>query len=173
VPNHRHSTDRSKAPYSTRTGPPFSPHLFPFQISKTGLSRSTTADQDGIFRFPLLPLGTYRLIAEVAGFKKHHREPIALPAGQIVTIDIVLEAGDVDETVTVTSDTAMADSGKTDLGRPVTSGEANNLPLGNRQPWTFGLLSANVTGRPNRGTLLPNIHANGFTRRIKLSIGWE
>ena len=129
-----------------------------------------TSDQGGVFRFPLLPLGTYRLIAEAAGFKKHYRERITVVVGQTATINITLQAGDVREAVTVASDVTIADAGKTDLGALVTTGEASNLPLGNRQPWTFGLLPANVTGRPNRGTLLPNIHANGFTRRVNYQV---
>ena len=137
---------------------------------ETGVSRVAKTDQSGVFRFPLLPLGTYRLVAEARGFKKHHREGINLAAGQTATIDIPLETGDIHEAVTVTSDAAIADSGKTELGRLVTSREVQNLPLINRNPWTLGLLQANVTGRPNQRALNPNIHANGFTRRVNYQL---
>ena len=37
---------------------------------ETGATRTVTTDESGVYRFPLLPLGTYRIIAEAANFKK-------------------------------------------------------------------------------------------------------
>ena len=37
---------------------------------ETGTTRTVTTDESGVYRFPLLPLGTYRIIAEAANFKK-------------------------------------------------------------------------------------------------------
>lgn len=133
---------------------------------ETGATRTVTTDDSGVYRFPLLPLGTYRIIAEAANFKKFIREGIILTTGQTATIDIQLQAGDVKEVVTVSSDASVADAGKTDVGRVMNTREVQNLPLINRNPLNFGLLQANVNGRVRGGFVPPNINANGYLRRV-------
>ena len=59
---------------------------------ETGATRTVTTDQSGVYRFPLLPLGTYRITAEANNFKKLHREGITLTTGQIATVDLNLQA---------------------------------------------------------------------------------
>jgi len=132
----------------------------------TGATRSVTSDESGVYRFPLLPLGTYRITAESASFKKFIREGIVLTTGQTATIDIGLQTGDVNEVVTVSADTSIADPGKTDVGRVMNTREVQNLPLINRNPLNFALLQANVNGRVRGGFLPPNINANGYLRRV-------
>jgi hypothetical protein len=43
---------------------------------ETGATRTVTTDESGVYRFPLLPLGTYRVTAEAANFKKLVRDGI-------------------------------------------------------------------------------------------------
>ncbi len=133
---------------------------------ETGANRTITTDESGVYRFPLLPLGTYRITAEAASFKKSIREGIILNTGQTATIDINLQTGDIKETVTVSSDTSIADAGKTDFGRVMNNREVQNLPLISRNPLNFGLLQANVNGRPTRGLAFPSLNVNGFARRV-------
>ncbi len=130
------------------------------------MARTTTTDQNGVYRFPLLPLGTYRITAEAPNFKKLVRDRITLVTGQSATVDLQLEAGGVDETVTISVDAPVADMGKTDLGRVMNSREVRNIPLPTRNPYNFVILQAGVTGRPNRGFNYPQINVNGFTRRV-------
>jgi hypothetical protein len=137
---------------------------------ETGATRTVTTDESGVYRFPLLPLGTYRITAEAANFKKLVREGITLATGQTATIDIQLQTGGINEVVTVSSDTSVADAGKTDLGRVMNTREVQNLPLIPRNPYNLGLLQANVTGRPGRGFAFPIINANGYLRRVNYLI---
>ena len=55
---------------------------------ETGATRTVTTDESGVYRFPLLPLGTYRITAEAANFKKLVREGIILTTGQTATVDL-------------------------------------------------------------------------------------
>ena len=137
---------------------------------ETGATRIITTDESGVYRFPLLPLGNYRIAAEAANFKKFIHEGITLTTGQIATVDISLQTGDIKEVVTVSADSFVADAGKTDLGRVMNTREVQNLPLVPRNPYNFGLLQANVTGRPGRGFAFPNINANGYLRRVNYLI---
>jgi hypothetical protein len=137
---------------------------------ETSATRTVTTDESGVYRFPLLPLGTYRIIAEATNFKKLVREGVTLTTGQTATVDLNLQAGDINEAVIVTADSYIADSGKTDDGRVMNTREVQNLPLIPRNPYNFALLQANVTARPSRGFPFPNVNANGYLRRVNFQL---
>lgn len=136
----------------------------------TGFTRETTSDQTGFYRFPLLPLGNYRVTAEANGFKKLTRDGITLTTGQSATINLQLAPGAVSESVTVTGDAPIADVAKIDVGRVMNETEVKNLPLVSRNPYNFSLLQANVTGRPNAEFGVPRINANGYARRTNYQL---
>ena len=137
---------------------------------ETGTTRTVSTDASGVYRVPLLPLGTWRVTAEVAGFKKLTREGITLTTGQTATIDLKLDTGAVSEQITITGDAPIADTAKIDLGRVLNAREVTNLPLVSRNPYNFALLQANVTGRPNSEFGVPRINANGFARRTNYQL---
>jgi hypothetical protein len=136
----------------------------------TGTERSTVTDDSGVYRFPLLPLGTYQVTVEAANFKRLVREGITLTAGQTATLNLPLEAGDVSATVTVNADTPIADPGKIDVGRVMNTREVQDLPLVSRNPYNFSLLQANVVGRPNTEFGVPRVSANGYARRTNFQL---
>jgi hypothetical protein len=86
---------------------------------ETGTTRTITTDDSGVYRAPLLPLGTYRVTAEAPNFKKLVREGITLTTGQTATVALALEAGQVSEVVTISGDAPLAVPAKIDLGRVV------------------------------------------------------
>ena len=137
---------------------------------ETGATRTATTDESGVYRFPLLSLGTYRITAEAPNFKKLVREGITLTTGQTATVDLNLPAGEVQEVITVSSDTSVTDAGKTDVGRVMNTREVQNLPLISRNPLNFGLLQANINGRPTRGGAFPALNVNGYARRVNYQL---
>ncbi len=140
-----------------------------FNIEK-GSELKIMSDDSGIYRAPLLQLGTYRLTVEAPNFKRLVREGITLTTGQVATVDLKLEAGDVSATVTISADAPIADSGKIDVGRVLNAREVQNLPLVSRNPYNYALLQANVTGRPNSEFGVPRINANGYARRTNYQL---
>ena len=69
----------------------------------TNISYDTQSTDAGIYRFPTLPVGTYKIAVEASGFKSAQVENVTLTVGQTVTRDIKLEIGAPTETVTVQS----------------------------------------------------------------------
>ncbi|HNU09666.1 MAG TPA: carboxypeptidase-like regulatory domain-containing protein, partial [Pyrinomonadaceae bacterium] len=136
----------------------------------TGTGRTVTTDSNGLYRLPLLPLGTYRVTVEAANFKKFIQEGVTLTTGQTATVNVTLTPGGINETITITSDAPIADPGKIDVGRVMNTREVQNLPLVSRNPYNFALLQANVTGRPNVEFGVPRINANGYTRRTNYQL---
>ena len=53
---------------------------------ETGAQRVVVTNASGVYRAVLLPLGTYRLTAELTGFKKYERTGITVGAGQTAVI---------------------------------------------------------------------------------------
>lgn len=127
----------------------------------TGLVRTVTTGSDGFYRALLLPLGSYRVRADLSGFKTIERDGVTLVAGKTAVVDMTMSVGGVEEVVSVTADTPIAEPGKIDLGRTITSEEVKNLPLVSRNPYNFAFLQANVTGYENSEFGVPRINANG------------
>ena len=127
----------------------------------TGDSRVVVSNEAGVYRAPLLPLGRYRVSAELTGFRKFEQQGLTLSAGQSAIINISLSVGNLAEAVTVTSESPVAEPGKIDLGRTIGETEVRNLPLVSRNPYNFAFLQANVTGYENNEFGVPRINANG------------
>ena len=61
----------------------------------TGTARTSVTNDEGVYRAILLPLGRYRVIAELQGFKTFEQQGITLSAGQTALINIQLGVGSV------------------------------------------------------------------------------
>jgi hypothetical protein len=127
----------------------------------TGQQRTLTTNADGGYRAVLLSLGTYRVKAELQGFKTIERTGVTLSAGQTAIVNFAMEVGGVAEVVSVTGEVPVTDPGKIDLGRTIGEAEVRNLPLIARNPYNFAFLQPNVTGYENEEFGVPRINANG------------
>src|ERR687895_777473 len=54
----------------------------------TGDTRVVVSNESGLYRAPLLPLGSYRVNAELQGFRKYEQTGVSLSAGQVAVIDV-------------------------------------------------------------------------------------
>ncbi|HXH07233.1 MAG TPA: TonB-dependent receptor [Vicinamibacterales bacterium] len=137
----------------------------------TGAERVLTTNERGFFRAPLLPLGTYRLAAELAGFRRFEQTGLALAAGQTLVVNVVLQIGAVTEVVSVSAaDAPLVDAGKIDAGRNLNEREVKNLPLVSRNPYNFALLQPAVSGFENPEFGVPRFSANGTLLRVNYQI---
>jgi len=98
----------------------------------TGLTRSVPTGEDGAYRFPALPVGPYEIRAELPGFRTTVRSGVRLLVGQEAVIDMVLELGSIQETVTITAETPLVETTTSGLGAVITAAEIASLPLGDR-----------------------------------------
>src|SRR3989454_2168382 len=98
----------------------------------TGLTRSVPTGEDGAYRFPALPVGPYEIRAELSGFRTTVRSGVRLLVGQEAVVDMVLELGSIQETVTVTAETPLVETTTSGLGAVITAAEIASLPLGDR-----------------------------------------
>ena len=136
----------------------------------TGDTRVVVTNESGLYRAPLLPLGTYRVNAELQGFKRFEQTGITISAGRTAVINVKLNVGAVAETITVTADAPLVDSGRIELGRTLTEAEIKTLPLTSRNPYNFALVQPGITGFENPEFGVPRLAANGTLMRINYQI---
>lgn len=139
--------------------------------TSTGYTQKSESSNSGLYRFSVLPLGTYELTVESSGFAPVKRTGIVLTAGYTAVVDIGLQVKGAVTEVVVTSDAPITEPGRIDLGNTLNFNFTNNLPLVSRNPYNFMLLQPNVSGHPNTEFgVVRKINANGFNGRINYQL---
>jgi len=92
-------------------------------------SASDVSRDDGAFRVPALPPGTYTIIAELQGFKTVKREGIVVQVGMTVRIGITMEASSLREEVTVVGTAPIVDVGSNKITNILSSQDIQRLPI--------------------------------------------
>lgn len=115
-------------------------------LTDLGTNRQVSAqtDEDGNFTILSLQPGRYQIEVTQANFKSIKQE-ITLNVAQSAAVNFTLEAGDVNETVTVTSDTVLVESTSSAIGSIVSGQEAVELPLNGRNVLELARLTPGVT----------------------------
>lgn len=94
--------------------------------------RTLVTGEDGEFLAPQLPAGNYSLAIEAPGFKKSVQTSVKLDVNQRRAVDVVLEAGNISEVVTVAADPVTVEL-TTPTASTVISGEqVRELSVNNR-----------------------------------------
>jgi outer membrane receptor protein involved in Fe transport len=88
----------------------------------------TTTDQ-GTYRFPSLPIGTYSLTFELSGFQGVKHERIILQAGQSLGIDAELQVAQLQETLTVFGESPVVDIRTSALTNRADLATMENIPM--------------------------------------------
>jgi outer membrane receptor protein involved in Fe transport len=108
----------------------------------TNVQHSVQTDGDGNYLFTLLPPGGYRARAEKEGFKTATVADIALSVGDRLKLDVVLDVGQVQETVQVTAETPALQSQTSDLSTLIGGRAVEDLPVNSRNYVTLVQLAA-------------------------------
>jgi outer membrane receptor protein involved in Fe transport len=99
----------------------------------TGLTRTAVTDASGEYRLVSLTPGNYYVSAELAGFGTESRPDIVLVIDQTAIIDIVLKPAAVSETLTVSGETPIVDTTKSDVSTSISTDQIQNLPTSSRR----------------------------------------
>lgn len=120
---------------------------------ETALARKTTTTEAGNYVLSQLPVGTYELTIEAAGFKRVVRKNLPLNVAQTLTVDVTLEVGQVDQSVEVSADITTLQTSTSDLGTTIQRNKLMDLPLfvggAVRNLEQFIFLVPGVTGNTN------------------------
>jgi len=116
----------------------------------SGTSRETVSNDVGEYNFGAVPPGTYAIRASLEGFRTYERTGIRVATQQFVTIDVVLEIGSLQETVTVTAETPLVESTNASLGTVVGADDLNALPSVARNMYMMSVMVPTVVSSGNQ-----------------------
>jgi hypothetical protein len=115
---------------------------------RTGVVRSTTTNNVGLYYFGAVPPGSYVLSVEAQGFKRWEG-PFTAVVGQTVTVDPNLEVGAVGATVEVTGAAPIIDTEGMQVSDVKDSLRIHQLPLNGRFVANLFDLTPGVEGGQN------------------------
>src|SRR2546425_3748517 len=112
--------------------------------SDTGLKLEATSDENGLFHFPVVPVGSYRLIAEHSGFAKYAAN-VTVDVGAAINVPVQLTIGTQASSVSVTSEAPVIEATRSSVESVVNERVVADLPTLGRNFINFTLLTPGVT----------------------------
>jgi outer membrane receptor protein involved in Fe transport len=107
---------------------------------ETGVTRVSTSDAEGRYRLPSLPPGRYTLTAELSGFNTIEVRDIVLTIDLVLRHDFKMQIQALQETVTVTGESPVVDTTRSEVAGVVTQQQIETLPVNTRQYLNLALL---------------------------------
>ena len=104
-----------------------------------GASRNAVSNDQGQYNFAAVPPGLYTVKAELAGFKTYENKALRVAAQQFLTLDISLEVGQLQETITVTGEAPLIDTSNATGGGVISTEQLSTLPSGGRSAFLFAV----------------------------------
>jgi hypothetical protein len=100
------------------------------EVTSTGAPLSTVTDAQGVYRFPSLAPGNYKVTANLQGFIAREVLDVRVALGQIKKVDFSLPLAGVTETVQVTAETPLVDVRQTARQTNIRAEQVELLPKG-------------------------------------------
>jgi hypothetical protein len=111
----------------------------------TNATRTTTTNAEGLYTFPSLIPGGYRVKVEASGFKSAIRADIVIQVQQTARLDFSLEVGQVSDSIEVMGNAGMLATEDATVGTVIENKRIIELPLNGRNFLQLVALSPNVT----------------------------
>jgi hypothetical protein len=110
-----------------------------------GIKTTVTANQDGYYQALFLNPGVYQIEAVAQGFKKALRDRIEVRVADKLEINMTLEIGASEQSVTITAEAPLLNTESASLGTVVDAKRVADLPVSYGNPFLLIGLSAGVT----------------------------
>jgi hypothetical protein len=128
--------------------------------------RTATTTDDGVYSIPNLNPGTYTISVEAASFKKSVTTGVTVDGGKRREQPVTLEAGRIEESVTVTADAIGVELNAPTASSTINGDQIKELSLNNRN-WTQLItlspgVSPNIADQIYVGTTNPNGQSNAL-----------
>jgi hypothetical protein len=111
----------------------------------TNQARSTLTDDEGLYRFPSLAIGTYEITVEADSYQKVVQQ-VTLRVNEDAALEVeLLAVGSTEQVSVVGTSTAITETSSSVLGIVIENKQINELPLNGRNFLQLGTLVANVS----------------------------
>ncbi len=113
--------------------------------TQTGEEFTAVSDSVGVYKFPSIPLGTYNLTAQPAGFKKYEMQGIVIQVAEPATANVKLQVGGANEQIVVTTEGQQTINTSTaTLTNVISTRMVQDLPLPTRNPVDLARLQIGI-----------------------------
>ena len=119
--------------------------------TERGITRSLTTDDAGAYNAPNLTAGNYTVRVEAKGFKRIERQGILIEIGHEVRIDLTVQPGEQNQTVTVTESVPLVETTNATQGGTLENADIIDLPLNGRDYQNLLGLRPGVMLQPGGG----------------------
>jgi hypothetical protein len=112
----------------------------------TNVASTVTTAPDGTYRFANVTPGRYRVTVEKPGFSQAVKDNLALAVNEQAVIDIVLDVGEVEQSVEVVSDAPLIQSRSAEVSGLVDERRVRELPMNGENFQRLALLAPGAAG---------------------------
>jgi hypothetical protein len=100
--------------------------------TETGMNRSVITGPNGAFVLTNLPVGPYKLVVGLSGFKSFEQTGIVMTVGTTRSVNVVLQLGAMTDSVKVMADATVVETRSIGVGTVVPHEQIVGLPLNGR-----------------------------------------
>jgi hypothetical protein len=137
-------------------------------------TQTQVTNENGTYRFPAVPPGTYELSFELAGFNTVKRSGIQISLGFTANVNVDLAVATLQETVTVSGASPVIDTSATRVQQNFKLEQLNSIPNG-RDMWallaaTPGVVMSSIDIGGNRAGTQTGYRAYGLSGQVRTSV---
>jgi hypothetical protein len=125
----------------------------------SGQAFKATTDSTGLYTFPNLPIGVYRVTAEHPGFSRTILGSINVNVGETVRLDINMPIGQIEQQIEVVGIAPVLDTSDATVGGTMRNQQIVDLPINGRDYARFSLLTP---GAVLRSSEIADLTFNGL-----------
>jgi hypothetical protein len=137
---------------------------------KKAVVRTVNTNDDGEFSAPLLPVAYYDITVEAPNFKKHLENRVKVNVNERRTLDVTLEAGNISEVVTVTSDLLQVNTQSATAGNVINGDQVRQLSLNNRNFVQLITLSPGVSANIADQIYVGSTNPQGQSNALQIAV---
>jgi hypothetical protein len=119
----------------------------------TGVGRTMNSNTAGNYSFPDIPVGSYRVEVEFAGFKLAVQNKVTTSVADTRVVDVKLETGAITETVSVEANPNAVKLVGAEISGMISGEQVRELPLNGRNFLQLTLLQPGVTALEGLNTV--------------------
>jgi trimeric autotransporter adhesin len=111
---------------------------------QNNVSRETVTNEVGEYAFPAIDPGVYTIRASLSGYRAFERKGVSVGTQQFVALDIILEVGTLEETITVTGESPLIDTSNASTGNVLDLKTLQSIPTAGRSVFLMANLEPTV-----------------------------
>ena len=132
--------------------------------------RTVVTNEDGAFSVPNVQVATYTVTVEAKGFKKSVNTDVKVDVGQRRELNLMLTAGRIEESVTVTADAVGVELSTPTAGTTINGDQVRELSVNNRNFVQLVTLAPGVSGNLADQVYVGTTNPTGQANTVPISV---